>query len=67
MDVQGNQLRFSVENNNPPASNKEAIQSLGIGIMNVRKRLDFLYPGKYEMKIAEQPAFFKIDLQLQLK
>lgn len=67
MDVQGNQLHFSVENNNPPASNKEAIQSLGIGIMNVRKRLDFLYPGKYEMKIAEQPAFFKIDLQLLLK
>jgi LytS/YehU family sensor histidine kinase len=67
MNISGNQLHFSVENNNPPPSNKEALQSLGIGISNVRKRLDYLYPGKYEMKIAEQPAFFKIDLQLNLK
>lgn len=67
MDVQGNQLHFTVENNNPPASNKEAVQSLGIGIVNVRKRLDFLYPGRYHMQISEQPACFKIDLQLNLK
>lgn len=67
MDVQGSHLHFIVENNNPPASNKEALQSLGIGIQNVKKRLDYLYPGKYDMRIEEQPAFFKIDLQLLLK
>jgi two-component system, LytTR family, sensor kinase len=67
MKISGQQLYFSVENNNPPASNKEAVQSLGIGIANVKKRLDFLYPGKYEMRIAEDPSFFKIHLQLNLK
>jgi two-component system LytT family sensor kinase len=67
MNVNDQQLLFSVENNNPPASNKEAIQSLGIGIDNVKRRLNFLYPGKYEMKIAEDREFYKVSLQLNLK
>jgi two-component system, LytTR family, sensor kinase len=67
MNVDDNKLYFTIENNNPPDSNKEALQSLGIGIGNVKKRLNFLYPGKYDMKIAEDSEFFKVALQLNLK
>ncbi len=67
MGVQNNSLSFTVENNNPPASNKEAIQSLGIGITNVKQRLNLLYPGKYDLLITEDPDFFKVNLQLNLK
>lgn len=67
LDVREKELDFSVENNNPPASNKEAMQSLGIGIGNVKQRLNFLYPGKHQMKIDEDPQFYKVTLQLNLK
>ncbi|MGD1320738.1 sensor histidine kinase [Chryseobacterium sp. 2R14A] len=39
----------------------------GIGIDNVRKRLDILYPKKHELKITETEADFTIDLKIDLK
>jgi LytS/YehU family sensor histidine kinase len=39
----------------------------GIGIQNVKKRLQFLYPGKYELKINDEGDFFVVSLTLELK
>lgn len=38
----------------------------GIGIENVKKRLDFLYPGKHELKINDEGDFFVVSLLLEL-
>jgi two-component system, LytTR family, sensor histidine kinase AlgZ len=38
----------------------------GIGIPNVKKRLRFLYPGKHELKIADEGAFFVVSLMVEL-
>ncbi len=57
-------LVFEVRNSLPPiAINKDVVG--GIGVENVRKRLNILYPGRYEMKIdkteTEFGVFLKID------
>ena len=39
----------------------------GIGIENVRKRLEILYPKKYELNIVETETNFTIDLKIDLK
>ena len=39
----------------------------GVGINNAKKRLEFLYPGKYELKLADEGVFFMVSLLLQLK
>jgi sensor histidine kinase YesM len=39
----------------------------GIGIMNVRKRLDLLYPGKHELTITDEEEVFIVNLWLQLE
>ena len=39
----------------------------GIGIMNVRKRLDLLYPGKNELTITDEADVFIVNLCLQLE
>ena len=39
----------------------------GVGINNAKKRLEFLYPGKYELKLADEGVFFVVSLLLQLK
>jgi len=38
----------------------------GIGINNVKKRLEFLYPGKYELKINDEGDFFAVSLMVKL-
>ncbi|HEX6180645.1 MAG TPA: histidine kinase [Chitinophagaceae bacterium] len=38
----------------------------GIGIQNVKKRLQLLYPGKHELKIADEGSFFVVALHLDL-
>lgn len=39
----------------------------GVGINNIKKRLELLYPGKYELKLADEGAFFVVALNLQVK
>jgi len=36
----------------------------GIGLVNTRKRLDFLYPGKYKLDIDQADQIFTVDLVL---
>jgi sensor histidine kinase YesM len=38
----------------------------GIGIENVKKRLQFLYPDKHELKINDEGDFFVVSLLLDL-
>jgi two-component system, LytTR family, sensor histidine kinase AlgZ len=42
-------------------------QENGVGISNVKKRLEFLYPGKYNLKLADEGEFFVVSLLLELK
>ena len=38
----------------------------GIGLINVKRRLDLLYAGKYKLDIINQPDTYSIELQLDL-
>jgi sensor histidine kinase YesM len=40
---------------------------IGIGIANVRKRLDLLYPDKHELAITNEEDVFVVNLWLQLE
>lgn len=39
----------------------------GIGIYNVKKRLAFMYPGNYELKMNDEGNFFVVSLVVNLK
>lgn len=39
----------------------------GIGIMNVQKRLRYLYPEKHELKLNDEGSYFIVSLLLDLK
>lgn len=38
----------------------------GVGISNVRKRLQLLYPEKHELKLANEGVFFVVSLMVEL-
>jgi hypothetical protein len=55
-------LYFSCENSFEPGSSRDS----GIGLSNLRKRLDLLYPGRYQLKTAINNHTFKAEMQLDL-
>jgi LytS/YehU family sensor histidine kinase len=42
------------------------ISNHGIGIVNVKKRLEFIYPGKHELKINDEGNFFVVSMLIKL-
>lgn len=38
----------------------------GVGINNVKKRLEFLYPGKHELRLSDLGVYFVVSLRLEL-
>ena len=52
--------------NGKASSKQNAYGQSGIGITNVRQRLDFLYKEKYDMQIREDEEVFVVDLRLEL-
>ncbi len=67
LKVSGKSVRFYIENSKadrlPNTGNKP---SGGIGLANVRRRLDLLYPRKYQLNIEDRPDTWVVSLELEL-
>ena len=55
-----------IENSRNIVENKDNNHSKGIGLKNVRKRLDLMYPEKYILALNEKQETFLVNLTLQL-
>ena len=65
VEIVEQKLFFMVRNNyNPENRAKDAIS--GIGLTNVRNRLELLYPGKYRLDITDADNVFSAQLKLKL-
>jgi len=62
----GHRLIFCIANSVAPFSQKELIQYGGIGLKNVQRRLNLLYPGQHELEITNDDGTFEVRLQLEL-
>jgi two-component system, LytTR family, sensor kinase len=58
-------LDFSVVNKIAPELLNQKDQSTGIGLKNVRRRLELLYPNRHHLHIGEQNGVFSVALQLR--
>ncbi len=61
--VAGNMLELQLENSLPHAPNPQP--NGGIGLQNLKKQLNHLYPARHELNIAQQDTFL-INLKLNL-
>ncbi len=70
INLQVNQhfLTLKVENSKSPLSHyhQERDYTGGIGLKNVRRRLELLYPDQYELKILDEENSYLVVMKLQL-
>jgi sensor histidine kinase YesM len=58
-------LKFICKNNHQPQSNTDNLTH-GIGLENVRKRLELLYPNAHQLKITSDENWYEVDLEIKL-
>jgi len=67
LEVNNNRLNFDVSNSSHPRQQNDPEKNMnGIGLNNVRQRLQLLYPARHELIIRETGKEFFIHLSIQL-
>ena len=68
MDINGDKLEFVIENSKGPTQPKQLHRkSGGIGLVNVRRRLNLIYDDQYKLDIKNEPNSYRVALNLNLK
>ena len=61
--LKNNTLDAVIENSKAPGT---APNPQGIGLQNVRRQLELLYPGRHELDLADEQSRFRVRLKINL-
>lgn len=64
LDIREESLYFSISNHKHFNTGLRITDNTGIGISNTRRRLDLLYPGRYELIINDKSNEFTVHLNI---
>lgn len=67
LKIKENELQFSIDNSKAESTPKPyGKKSGGIGLVNVKRRLDLLYPNSHTLNIKDSPNNYYVDLKIKL-
>ncbi len=66
VDIVEKYVIFAVKNSKNDTIQQNS-KSGGIGLTNIKRRLDLLYDGKYELKIDNRDNYFNVELKINLE
>lgn len=66
LEQDGERLDFAVSNSTSDMVTSDIVRYGGIGLKNVQRRLDLIYPGQYHLDIQHNDNSFNVRLQLRL-
>lgn len=66
LEVKDKNIRFVSKNSQPLIKNKSESKGNGIGIENVKRRLDLYYAGNYILNISDKAEEFTVELSITL-
>lgn len=66
LNVQEENLVFTVENTTSKNKTTAMQNESGIGLNNIRRRLELLYPGKHKLQTKDNGECFKAQLEIEL-
>ena len=64
--IENNDLLFTIINSKPENTRKTAKESADMGLNNVKRRLELLYPGTYNLEINDKEKSFEVKLKITL-
>jgi len=67
LKVEGNELNFRLENNIGEAADVTQSRQTGVGLENVNRRLQLLYPDRYRLHTGYHSKSFIVELNLQMQ
>lgn len=62
-----NRLQLKVSNSKPKLSVTKTPESSGLGLTNVRRRLELLYPNSHKLEVLKTNTTYKASLEITLK
>ncbi len=65
--VQPNTLEFEVANSTSPLATQQALHYGGIGLRNVQRRLNLIYPEQHQLMIRDSDGAFRVNLSISLE
>lgn len=66
LTLSGKQCVYTVENSKLPSTKPEAEEKSGIGLQNVKRRLDLSYPDRYTLETEDKPDRYSVRLTITL-
>ena len=69
LEIKNRELYFTTSNTSNPTANQTMNGKKkvgGIGLKNVRRRLDLVYPERHQLDISDDGKYFKTDLKIDL-
>lgn len=66
IEVSGNTLHYRVANSVVSHSEKTVREASGLGLANVRRRLDLSYPDKFILNVTEDDERYRVHLKIDL-
>lgn len=64
--IDANRLIFACENTDYSGVKKPKAENTGIGLQNVKRRLELLYPGKHALRAGPENGKYCVNLQIEL-
>ena len=66
MEIKDDNILFFIENSKTEKiPMKQHVVSGGIGLVNVRQRLELIYPKQYELLIDDSPSVYSVNLKIK--
>jgi LytS/YehU family sensor histidine kinase len=67
LKVNNGNIHIVIENSKPDTTpNDSPVRSGGIGLKNVKRRLNLIYPERYTLKIDDSPNAYRVELSIDL-
>jgi len=66
VDVENQTINFEISNSFSDIKSGDVFEYGGIGLQNVKRRLELIYPNQYKLEIKNADNIFEVKLQIEL-